>query len=671
MRTRQEIFFRFRQEAANLRFFLTGIRHTARTPGAGPLAPWPDPAAVAARLNGSGYSERVLAIANQVLEHRFPLLTLDVSTGPSIDWQADPGHPERNGLGWRRRAPSRLVPYMAVDRFGDYKMIWELNRHQHLPLLAQAWLFTGRGEYLEEIERQLPGWRAANPVGAGMNWASALEIAFRALSWMWTWHFVSGQLSAGTRKLLVEGIEEHARFLEYNLSFYHSPNTHLIGEALALEAAGVLFPHFRQARNWSARGRAVLDAELGKQVRADGGHFEQSTYYHVYTLDMFLLHGLLAGRRDGVFLERLRQMAGYLAAVAGPARRIPLIGDDDGGRLFHPYGNRGQFCRATLATCGALLEQPEWIGSDDDLAEQAAWWLGTGVFEAKRAPSVGASALFPDTGIAVLAAGDTHVVMDVGPFGPGSAGHSHADTLSMVVSSGDEQLFIDPGTYTYILDREERDHFRGTAAHNTIRIDGRDQAVPVNPFRWIALPEVRIAGWRSTERQDLVSAICRYRPVAEVPLVLQTVEAACEASAAGSPADFCHTRTVLFLKPDILLIADWVTGPDGEHTIEQFWHAGVKLTLDGDRVLIGSGASLLIAPSAELKIEDGWRSPGLGTKYRSPVARITERRRLPALRWTVIDLGGTAGELLVTGSRATYRRGLQEVYVSADDLLTP
>jgi hypothetical protein len=635
MRDRQELLFRLRQETANLRLFLAGVRHTPGIPAEGPLPLLPDPEAVAARLRNSGYSEAVVRIAGQVLQHQFPLLTLTVSTGPSIDWQSDPAHPERNGLGWRRRALSRLIPYMAAGRFGDYKIIWELNRHQHLPLLAEAWLLTGRREYLEEIERQLQGWRAANRPGAGMNWASALEVAFRALSWIWTWHLASGSLSAETRTLLVHGLEEHARFLEYNLSFYHSPNTHLIGEALALEATGVLFPHFRKARDWSAQGGAILDAELDRQVRADGGHFEQSTYYHVYTLDMFLFHGLLAQRHDRAFLERLRQMARYLAALAGPAGRIPLIGDDDGGRFFHPYGNRQEFCRATLATCGVLLDEPQWVFSEENLAEQAVWWVGTGAFETKRASAAVASTLFPDTGIAVLAAGDRQIVMDVGPFGPGNAGHSHADTLSVVVSAGDEQLLVDPGTYTYILDREDRDRFRGTAAHNTIRIDGRDQALPVNPFRWAAVPDVRILQWQSTRARDFISAACRY-------------------------AGFCHTRAVLFAKPDVLLIADWITGAGGEHTLEQFWHAGAALRLSGNRLLVGTSASLLIAPAAPITIEEGgefgWRSPGLGTRYPSPVARITDRRGLPALRWTVIDLGATTGELLVDGPRAFYRR---------------
>ena len=94
------------------------------------------------------------------------------------------------------------------------------------------------------------------------------------------------------------------------------------------------------------------------QVRADGGHFEQSTYYHVYALDMFLLHAALGDPRPD-YREGLARMAGYLAAISGPAG-MPFLGDDDGGRLFHPYGDRSRFGRATLATCSLLPGRDEW-----------------------------------------------------------------------------------------------------------------------------------------------------------------------------------------------------------------------------------------------------------------------------------------------------------------------
>ena len=158
---------------------------------------------------------------------------------------------------------------------------------------------------------------------------------------------------------------------------------------------------------------------------------------------------------------------------------LPLIGDDDGGRLFHPYGDRTRFGCATLATCAAVFDRWDWLRSPEDLDSQAAWWLGVAVppAEAPR-PRARESRLFADAGTAVMAHQDLQIVIKAGPFGEGSGGHSHSDVLSLTARIGNREILIDPGTYTYIADPERRNAFRGSAAHSTVRIGGRDQAIP-------------------------------------------------------------------------------------------------------------------------------------------------------------------------------------------------
>src|SRR5262249_4373821 len=153
--------------------------------------------------------------------------------------------------------------------------------------------------------------------------------------------------------------------------------------------------------------------------------------------DMFLTHYLLAGK-PAEFHEPLIRMAEYLDSLTGTGRSIPLIGDDDGGRLFHPYGIRREFCCATLATCGVLFDRPEWIRDPNDLDEQAVWWLGDKALSPiPSAKVVRASRLFASSGLAIMHCHepnhDMQVIADMGPFGPWGAGHSHADTLQVLV----------------------------------------------------------------------------------------------------------------------------------------------------------------------------------------------------------------------------------------------
>jgi hypothetical protein len=542
MRSFAEVAFRARQEAANLWLLVAPPKFS----GQGPSPSLPDPTEA---LRGSAYATRVEQVARQVLNHKFPLLGVTIETGPEVRWRRDYAHGVESDLRYFRR-----IPYLDFRAVGDHKFIWELNRHQHLVLLAQAFRLTGNRAFIAEIISELESWLEQNPFQRGINWASALEVAFRAISWIWVHHLIVTELPGDFRRRFLTGLYRHRRHLEENLSIYFSPNTHLLGEAVALHALG------------GRRAASIVRSQLDFQVKPDGSHFEQSTYYHVYALDFFLFHYILAGRPNA-FRPTLERMAEYLHWLLGQSRQIAFFGDDDGGRLFHPYGNRSQFGRATLATCGILFDREEWIGTADDIAEQAAWWLGAETLQKarrERSAPLG-TRLFADSGMAFLESGDLEVQMDCGPFGYGGAGHSHADTLSVVVSLKGERVLADPGTYTYISDPKERNWFRGSAAHNTVRIDGLDQGDPAGPFRWASKPEVVLKTWRPHASGGYVDAICRYH-------------------------GFTHRRQVL-LNPDLLLVVDDIDGPEGEHTCEQIWQLGQAASRA--RILFSTPASSL------------------------------------------------------------------------------
>ena len=508
MRSWTEIQFRLRQEAANLRYLLAAPRLRKAVGKAVPplqIAPGvlPEAQAVAAALRGTSYAAEVDALAREIIQHRFPLFGGSLDTGREIHWNRDYGHGIEYPTVWFRR-----IPYLDFSRVGDHKAIWELNRHQHLVLLAQAWRLTGRIVYLNEIAAELEHWMDRNPYGRGMQWTSALEAAFRVLSWIWAWHLVAEALPEPLRARWAEALYQHGVHLRQNLSVYFSPNTHLLGEAVALHALGRLFPALPGAAVWRAEGGRIVAAEIEKQVRDDGSHFEQSSYYHVYAVDFFLFHALIEETAP-VYRQRLARMADYLWTLLGPTGRIPFFGDDDGGRLFHPYGERDGFGRATLAACALYLNRTEWPAPALDRPELAAWWLGVSALEGDDAPwqAAAGARCFADAGMVSFLRGRRQVLVDTRAFGAGGAGHSHASALSLVCRDGAQEILIDPGTFTYSSDPAQRDMFRGTAVHNTVRLGSLDQADPAGPFRWHNKPVSAIHGWG----EDWLEASCVQR----------------------------------------------------------------------------------------------------------------------------------------------------------------
>ena len=741
-RSPAEVVFRLRQEIGNLWLLLRQPSPALDQPA--PLAGLPDPEAVARSLRGTAYASEIEKLAEQILAHEFPILGFEIRTGPEIRWRRDYVSGVESGTGF-----FRFIPYLDAARAGDHKVVWELNRHQHLVVLAQAFLLTGRGEFLAEIRAQLESWFVANPFQRGINWASALEVAFRALSWIWVYHLAGGHMEPGIRGKLLTGLYRHGRHLQLNLSVYFSPNTHLMGEAVALHALGALFPSFPGASRWRAEGARFVRETMDRQVRGDGTHFEQSTYYHLYSTDFFLFHALIEETTEA-YRRKLERMAEYLYALLGPEGEMPLIGDDDGGRLFHPYGPRNRFGRASLAACAFFFKRedglrltegeprltedgphpiedrprhaedephlaedrqrhtedephraedrpcptedqprhpedrshhsedrphpaedepyhagdrqrhaedqphrtedrqrhaddgprhPEaWPCPADALAQQAAWWFGPSALQPSRGRVASESRLFPDLGIAVMASGGLRIYADAGPFGRGRAGHSHSDTLSLTVSLDSQELLIDPATYTYVGDPAWRNWFRGSAAHNTVRIDGRDQARPSgSPFGWASSPQVEIHSWVTGPSSDYLDASCRYD---------------------GRR----HRRRFFLIKGEklpgtgggqLLFVLDELDGPAGTHTLEQFWHTGEPAAaLDRECFRIGDRAVLALGQGSGATLhkggEYGWRSFAYGHKTEAPVVVARRQCEFPALLAAVLAIGdGVCGPLIL------------------------
>jgi hypothetical protein len=566
-------------------------------------------------------ASETVANADRIYAHQFDLLGYkNLELGNHIDWHLDPVH--------NKRAPSKLwyeVPYLDFDVVGDVKITWELNRHQHFVALGKAYQLTHDEKYAREFVAQFYDWRAQNPYPAGVNWASSLEVSFRSLSWLW-----ARELFAGSQSLpenfqddLLAALERNARFIERNLSFYFSPNTHLLGEGVALFFIGLLCPELRGARRWRERGWGIVLEAARLQVRPDGGYFEGSTYYHVYALDFFLHARVLASRNKipipAEFDQTIVAMLDYLAALgtAGPA---PSFGDDDGGRLFDPSRNRTQHLLDPLSTGATLYGRPDFKAVAGGLREETLWLLGPGsAGEFDRLPKVTpacVSRAFPGTGTYVLASNGLRLAMDAGPLGSARGGHGHADILSVCVAADGSDWIVDQGTFTYTGSREGRDQFRGTRAHNTLAVDGQDQADKIDPFAWGRFPQVTVERWLRGETFDLLQVSHDgYLRLASPVL---------------------HRRLVFFVKDRFWLIVDLAEG-QGHHQLEIQWHgSSIEFEMDvAHRALAkgnGGGFAIIPALSPEWSVhlaEASW-SPNYGARELRASVQCHAETNLPA-----------------------------------------
>ncbi len=292
-----------------------------------------------------------------------------------IDWHLDAVHGKRAPL-----KPWFKIRFLEFDEVGDHKVTWELNRHQHFVTLAKAWHLTHDDKYVAELTRQFYSWQLANPYPIGINWGSSLEVAFRSLSWLWVRFLLVNcpAVPANFDRDLLSALALNGRYIERYLSTYFSPNTHLLGEAVALFFIGTLCPQLALSKKWRDHGWQIMLQEAEHQVRPDGVYFEQSLYYHVYALDFFL-HARLLAQRNGIqvpggFDQILNRMLDVVAAVS-QTDPPDSFGDDDGGRVFNPRRNRSEHLADPLAI-GAILFDRDDMKHSATLTEEAVWLFG-------------------------------------------------------------------------------------------------------------------------------------------------------------------------------------------------------------------------------------------------------------------------------------------------------
>jgi hypothetical protein len=387
------------------------------------------------------------------------------------------------------------IDHLDTTVVGDHKLLWELNRHQYLLAPAFCWLLDREARRFELIQSHLESWLADNPPRQGVNWVSSLEVAYRAITWCWLLSMLrEAPWRPDLRLRLISALEAHARHIERYLSTYFSPNTHLTGEALGLFYIGSVLRRSRHGQRWRARGAAILESAIQRQVYLDGVYFEQASQYHRYTAEIYLHYLLLANASGWAVSDTVRDALGNLFAVlrslASSAGRIPLLGDDDGGLLLPLDHRPPDDVRALLLAGAVALQRPE-VAPAEAPPSFAYWLCGIEKTDLVRTAPIRwpnwLDVYFARGGLAVLRdgwdQGAAVAVIDAGPHGALSCGHSHADALAMTLSLGATELFIDRGTLTYT--GPERNEFRATVSHNTLEIDGTSSVTPGEAFKWL------------------------------------------------------------------------------------------------------------------------------------------------------------------------------------------
>jgi hypothetical protein len=477
------------------------------------LASLPPPSAAAGRrftaVLPHGTAQRVpesaraaiLADASRLMTGKWELLGAVRTDMERPDWFYDP-------VTERRSTPDAYafsLNQRDEGAVGNIKQVWEVNRLQHLTLLAAAWYLTGDDAYAQRVAGQLDAWWRENPFLSGINWTSGIELGVRLINFAWIRRLLDGWPGVGDlfehNDLAVRQVRWHQEYLAAFESRGSSANNHVIAEAAGQLVASSAFPWFPESERWRRDSARLLERELARNTFPSGINRELASDYHGFVAELGFFAAIEAAAAGTPVSDAtwrlLCAMTDGMAALVDERLRPPRQADSDEGRvvlLDAPEHNRWP---ALLSLGGALFGRLDWwpAPEPDAGAVFCAALLAADNEKVARKRVVGGRPSarpnqFPDAGISIIRTDSGYspeiwIRCDGGPHGFLSiAAHAHADALSVEVRHGGIDVLADPGTYCYHGEPDWRSYFKSTIAHNTVEIGGQSQSADGGPFLW-------------------------------------------------------------------------------------------------------------------------------------------------------------------------------------------
>ncbi|HVF45225.1 MAG TPA: alginate lyase family protein [Pyrinomonadaceae bacterium] len=566
---------------------------------------------------------RDLAVAESVCAGRFTHAGLTLDLGVEPDWT------------------TRALPPDAEWRIEWSKFYYGLD-------LAHAYRETGDERYPRAWERLVRSWIGQVPAAFDSSDVSARRV----LNWIYAWDsFASApraaRFSEGFEEKLLASLAEQVAHLRDHLT---PERNHRTLELYALFVAALALPQLDPGGALLDFSTAQLHRNLLTDVRPDGVHREHSTHYHMLVLRSFL-GARENARRFGLafpdgFDAHLQRACDFAMHCHRPDGSIPALSDSDTASYLD-----------LLALAAGLFDRPDYL------------YVATS--GARGVPPEQSSASFPDGGYFIQRSswqegGESFrdarfLVFDAGALGDG--GHGHYDLLNVEIAAGGRPLVVDPGRYTYSEHGENwRRWFKGTAAHNTVCVDGLDQT----PYRR-GKPKGETARARLLERFS-APGLDALRAVADSP--------AYEAR---------HARRVFFVACEYWLIVDQLDG-DRPHRYDLRFHLApgawrrTRTESNGtNRVVRAPGLALVFDAARTPQLEEGWVAPVYGVKHPAPVVSVVAEGEAESCFFTLVaplGAGAPAPKLIVHRAEGelSLRARVSVVGVGSDgastDLLT-
>jgi hypothetical protein len=376
----------------------------------------------------------------------------------------------------------------ALPDGGDIKPVWEAGRLGWATVLARAYWLSGNEKYAEGLWKLIEAFWQANPANLGPHWSSAQEVALRLIALCFSYSLVANAKASTVQRkeLLSRSLAEHAARIPPTLAYAQAQNNnHLLSEALGLWTATAALPEHPKAAAWRRQGRNLFAAGIGRQVAANGAYAQHSANYQRLMLQLGAWAAQLAAVEGeplpGEVMQRLRAayewLRGLLDETSG---RVPNLGPNDGAYILPlsvlPFNDYRPALQTAAAAFGA-------IGLKPGLWDETGMWLGMQTSKPQ------ANKKTKQAGPLRLESDESWAYLRTAQF---TSRPGHADQLHLDLWWRGQNITLDAGSYLYTAAAPWDNALAGTASHNTLMLDGREQMTRASRFLWLDWAQARV-----------------------------------------------------------------------------------------------------------------------------------------------------------------------------------
>jgi len=393
----------------------------------------------------------------------------------TIDWHKD----YVSGFTYPLKRFDRIDISQWFNKGIDVKFPWEISRFSFGVGLAQKYRLTGDGEYYNRFKKLVSDWIGKNPFLFGVNWYCTMDVALRAVNWIVAVNIFSKKFSEDDQfyGVIVASLLQHAHYIYAfpEIKRNRPDNNHLVADYFGLLFLAFTLRDHPHSELWLKASIDGLITCIENQVNEDGSSFEGSIPYHRLVLEMFGYSAVLCRANNidlpEVYHKRLFKMFEFTSAYLDHNGNAPQIGDNDSGRTIILHDS-DEHDHSYLLDLGEHLFGYKFQSVCNKPASDYVCWLPrfdridilkAGIVPRKTERSI----LFPDGDCIFLKNENFMVsVSIIDRKKEFKTGHVHHDAGSIVVSYKGIPVIVDPGTYTYTRNLENRIQYVQYSAHN-------------------------------------------------------------------------------------------------------------------------------------------------------------------------------------------------------------